>query len=98
MTNPDFQFRTNISMDWYTSKAEATACLTKGGASAVNKQKMAFKEHSVTVTELWQQPLEATHFVTSLSLTPTRNTGLSIKMGNGPRFFQSTSEGKTREV
>lgn len=47
----NFSFTTNISVEAYTTKKEATACLSREGAMAVGKNKMAFKEHTVTISE-----------------------------------------------
>lgn len=47
----DFRFQTNVSTDTYQSKQEATACLSRAGAKAVGKEKMAFMERSVSTTE-----------------------------------------------
>lgn len=94
MTNPDFQFRTNISMDWYTSKAEATACLTKGGASAVNKQKMAFKEHSVTVTEFLAAATGGHTFCNLFELDPNQKYRTEYKDGKWGKVFPVYKRGK----
>ncbi len=45
----NFKFRTNVSVETYKDKKEATACLSAAGANAVGKSKMAFKEQSVSV-------------------------------------------------
>ena len=47
----NFRFQTNISVDTYKDKKEATACLSRAGAKAVGKNKMAFVEQSVSVSE-----------------------------------------------
>ena len=46
-----FRFLTNISLDKYQSKKDATACLSSIGAKAIGKVKMAFMKYSVTVDE-----------------------------------------------
>lgn len=46
-----FKFQTNVSVDTYENKQEATACLSRAGAKAVGKNKMAFVEQSVSVSE-----------------------------------------------
>ena len=50
-TDDSFTFRTNVSLDYYEKKTDATACLSKIGAEAVGKSKMAFTEQSLTVNE-----------------------------------------------
>lgn len=47
----NFRFRTNISVDGYQTKDEASACLSKNGAAAVGKRKMAFREADVSVDD-----------------------------------------------
>ena len=47
----NFKFLTNVSIDTYKNKQEATACFSKEGAKAIGKNKMAFMEQSVTVTD-----------------------------------------------
>lgn len=50
----DFKFRVNISNDFYVKKTDATACLSRVGAKAIGKEKMAFREYNVTIDEfLW---------------------------------------------
>ena len=51
MTDHTFSFTTNISVEAYTTKNEATACLSRVGAKTVGKNKMAFMEQTVTVSE-----------------------------------------------
>ncbi len=47
----NYRFQTNVSIDTYENKQEATACLSRAGAKAVGKNKMAFVEQSVSVSE-----------------------------------------------
>ena len=47
----NYRFQTNVSVDTYKDKKEATACLSRAGAKAVGKNKMAFVEQSVSVSE-----------------------------------------------
>lgn len=47
----NFIFTSNISIDSYTSKNEATACLSQIGAKALGKAKMAFVKRQITVLE-----------------------------------------------
>ena len=51
MIDNNFSFTTNISVEAYTTKNEATACLSREGSKAVGKNKMAFMEQTVTVSE-----------------------------------------------
>ena len=45
----NYKFRINVSLDTYTTKKEATACLSKVGAKTAGKEKMAFIERYVIV-------------------------------------------------
>ena len=47
----NFIFTSCVSIDYYTSKNEATACLSRIGAKALGKKKMAFVKRQVTVSE-----------------------------------------------
>lgn len=47
----NYRFQTNVSVDTYKDKKEATACLSRAGAKAVGKSKMAFVEQRVSVAE-----------------------------------------------
>ena len=52
MTNiHNFKFRTNVTLEAYTTKSEASACLSRKGASSLGKNKMAFYEQTVTVSD-----------------------------------------------
>lgn len=51
ITDINYRFKTNISTDSYEKKSDATACLSKAGAKAIGKSKMAFREQNVSVTE-----------------------------------------------
>lgn len=50
----NFKFRVNISNDYYEKKTDASACLSRVGAKAIGKAKMAFRECDVTIEQfLW---------------------------------------------
>lgn len=50
----NFKFRVNISNDYYEKKTDATACLSRVGAKAIGKEKMAFREYDVSIEQfLW---------------------------------------------
>ena len=50
ITINNFRFRLNVSIDSYTNKKEATACLRKDDAMKIGKEKMAFVERSLSVS------------------------------------------------
>ena len=50
----DFRFLTNVSLEGYQSKKEASACLSSFGAKDIGRETMAFEKKWVTVNEfLW---------------------------------------------
>jgi len=51
ITINNFRFRLNVSIDSYTNKKEATACLRKDDAKKIGKEKMAFVERSLSVSD-----------------------------------------------
>ena len=51
ITNTNYAFRVNISLDGYARKSDSTACLSRAGAKAIGKEKMAFVEQSITVDD-----------------------------------------------
>ena len=50
-TQTDFKFTLNVSNEPYECKGDALACLSSAGAKAIGKNKMAFKEQTITVSE-----------------------------------------------
>lgn len=51
---PNYRFRTLMSVDGYEKKSDATACLSRAGAKAIGKEKMAFRPWTVTIGEFLQ--------------------------------------------
>ena len=96
MTDQNFQFRTNISMDWYTSKAEATACLSKYGALALGKEKMAFKECSVTVTEFLRAATGGHTFCNLFQFNPNKKYRTMYNDERGVYSFPIYKRGKNK--
>ena len=47
----DYKFLTNVSLEGYQNKTDASACLSSAGAKAIGRETMAFIRQSVTVTE-----------------------------------------------
>ena len=48
----NFKYCVSVSVDGYPSKQEAQACLSRTGARAVGRQKMAFRRQQLTAAEL----------------------------------------------
>ena len=68
----DFQFRVNISNDFYVKKTDATACLSREGAKAIGKQKMAFREYDVTVDQFLRSALNGYTFCNLFQFDPNK--------------------------
>lgn len=73
------KFKVNISKEAYTSKTDATACLTKNGAKAIGKNKMAFQEQEVTVDEFMQHALNGYSFCNLFAFNPNLQYWISYK-------------------
>ena len=68
----DFQFRVNISNDYYEKKTDATACLSRVGAKVIGKQKMAFREYDVTVDQFLRSALNGYTFCNLFEYDPNQ--------------------------
>ena len=82
----DFVFRVNVSNDSYMTKSEASACLSRAGAEAVGKVKMAFRETSLTVNQFLQQALTGHSFCNLFDYDPNQKYWLET---NGGKRYQS---------
>ena len=82
----DFVFRVNVSNDSYMTKSEASACLSRAGAEAVGKVKMAFRETSLTVDQFLQQALTGHSFCNLFDYDPNQKYWLET---NGGKRYQS---------
>ena len=85
ITDPNFSFHTCISVEGYTCKTDATACLSKAGADAVGMNKMAFKPHKVTVDEFLQYATSGHAFSNIFAFDPNQ------------KYWVTTSSGKHYE-
>lgn len=82
----NFVFRVNVSNDSYMTKSEASACLSRAGAEAVGKVKMAFREKSLTVDQFLQQALTGHSFCNLFDYDPNQKYWLET---NGGKRYQS---------
>lgn len=54
ITDKNFRFWTNISLDGYKKKSDASACLTRKGAKSIGMETMSFRHEQVTIEDfLW---------------------------------------------
>ena len=72
ITDKNFKFNTSISREGYPNKETAKACLTFRGARSINRQKMAFKEQEVTVTEFLDYAVSGYSFCNLFSFNPDK--------------------------
>lgn len=79
-------FDTNVSIDVYQTKAEAVACLSKKGAKAVGKSKMAFLERYVTVDQFLELATSGHTFCNLFDFDPDQQYMLETSHGMVPRF------------
>jgi hypothetical protein len=81
----DFQFRVNISNDFYVKKTDATACLSRVGAKAIGKEKMAFREYDVTVDQFLRSAINGYTFCNLFQFD--HNKKYWIEIGDGRREY-----------
>lgn len=84
--NSTFRFQTNISLESYQKKTDATACLSKAGAAAVGMNKMAFYRMSVTVDEFLQYATTGHAFCNIFSFDPDQKYWVTTSTG---KHYQS---------
>lgn len=81
----DFRFQTNVSIDTYQNKQEATACLSAAGAKAVGKSKMAFMERSVSVASFLSLATSGHAFCNLFDIDPKKKYW--VESSNGQHFL-----------
>ena len=79
-----FRFRINVSRDYYEKKDDALACLSRAGARAVGKEKMAFSEQNVTVSEFMGYALTGHTFCNLFAFDPDKQYW--IEASNGQHY------------
>ena len=82
----NYKFRINVSIDSYITKKEATACLSKAGAKTIGKEKMAFVEVPLTVSDFLQLATSGHTFCNLFDIDPDK------------RYWVKNSEGKSYKV
>lgn len=68
----NYQFRVNISNDYYEKKTDASACLSRVGAKAIGKAKMAFREYDLTVDQFLQGAISGYAFCNLFAFDPSQ--------------------------
>ena len=83
ITNTNYTFRVNISLDGYARKSDSTACLSRAGAKAIGKEKMAFVEQSITVDDFLSYASSGHSFANLFSFNPNKEYWLE---NNGAHY------------
>ena len=92
----DFVFRVNVSNDSYTTKSEASACLSRAGAEAVGKVKMAFRETSLTVDQFLQQALSGHSFCNLFDYDPNQKYWIETSGGKRYQSYPVYRQGRNK--
>lgn len=71
ITDRNYKFKISCSREGYSSKTEATKCLTARGAKSIGKSPIAFKEENFTVDELVKKATNGFAFCYLYDLNPT---------------------------
>jgi len=91
-----FQFQTNVSLDTYQSKSDATACLSSKGAAAIGKSKMAFKVQSVTVDQFLSLATSGHAFCNLFQYDPTQQYWIQGKEGQWYKEYPEYQKGANK--
>lgn len=79
IVNQNHIFRVNVSLEGYEKKTDATACLSREGSKAIGRNKMAFKEQSLTVAEFLAYATKGHTFCNLFSFDPNRKYWVKVK-------------------
>lgn len=91
-----FVFETNVSIDAYMTKMEATASLSRFGAKSLNRQKMAFKRRHVTVDEFLQLATNGYCFCNLFTYDPNRKYWIQTKDGKYSNVYPEYRVGSNK--
>lgn len=92
----NFVFETNVSVDAYMTKMEATACLSRFGAKSLNRQKMAFKRRHVTVDEFLKLATNGYCFCNLFTYDPNRKYWIQAKDGRYSKVYPEYRVGSNK--
>ena len=95
-TDSNFVFRVNVSNDSYMTKSEASACLSRAGAEAVGKVKMAFRECDVTVDEFLQYALNGHSFCNLFDYDPNQKYWIETSSGKRYQSYPVYRQGRNK--
>ena len=92
----NYVFRVNVSNDSYMTKSEASACLSRAGAEAVGKVKMAFRETSLTVDQFLQQALTGHSFCNLFDYDPNQKYWIETSSGKRYQSYPVYRQGRNK--
>ncbi len=92
----NFIFRLNVSIDTYTNKKEATACLSQKGARSIEKEKMAFVENSLTVQEFLFLATSGHTFCNLFDIDPNKKYWVKNSDGKKYQVYPVYRKGKNK--
>lgn len=95
-TKTNFKFTTNVSIDYYEKKTDASACLSKEGAKAVNKSKMAFKVQDVTVPEFLSLATNGYTFCNLFAYDPNQKYWITTTQGKSFKQYPVYKNGQNK--
>lgn len=83
ITDEEYKFKINVSTEPYQQKTDASACLSSEGAKAIGRNKMAFNECTLTITEFLKLALSGYSFCNIFEYDPDKQYWLDY---NGKMF------------
>ena len=92
----NYKFRINVSLDTYSTKKEATACLSKVGAKAAGKEKMAFIEESVTIDKFLDLAISGHAFCNLFDIDPNKQYWVKNSEGKKYQVYPVYRKGKNK--
>lgn len=95
-TIDNFTFRTNVSLDYYEKKSDATACLSREGANAIGKNKMAFTEVSITVPQFLELATSGHAFCNLYDYDPNQKYWVEISDGKMTQTYPVYKNGPNK--
>ena len=96
ITDKNFVFRVNVSRENYANKNEASACLSRVGASAVGKDKMAFREMRLNVDQFLQYATTGHAFCNLFAFDPSKKYWITTSSGKRFESYPVYRVGKNK--
>ena len=94
--NHDFRFKTTISKENYESKQDVTACLSTPGARSIGREKLAWHEWEVSVSEFLGFATNGYCFCNLFDFDPNKEYWLQSKDGKFSKSYPVYRKGKNK--